>query len=345
MAGATILILWGCLYLAFRDWRSRYRARAQFGATQVAPVIDALAGIEPPGLDGQAWRDAVRETHSMLVTVTGANLLDVPQMQSLRAELEQAVARARARPETARDELAGVWNAMSDPRRVLAPGGEFGATQGPPPPCDPAPTAREAAEPEIRHADFGAGIRRPGGVRRERAGVEWSGKALVLGFFPGNIRRFAAPSLLEGIGERQELLHAERLGADLAVEAEGLEPELDLGLGPPVAHMPDSTCRRFLRRCKNVLRTMSWNQATSRSRASFGDRADHHDGGFDLGPRPEDRRGQDPHDRDLGQGLDQDGERAVVGGRRRGRSSAPPARAGSSPPSARDRARGGPAGW
>ena len=151
VAGATILILWGCLYLIFRDWRSRYRARAQFGATQVAPVIDALAGIEPPGVDGQAWRDAVRETHSMLVSVTGANLLDVRQMQSLRAELEQAVARARARPETARDELAGVWNAMSTRAEFLLQEGSSGRRKAHPRPAilPPRPAKRRSPRSDM----------------------------------------------------------------------------------------------------------------------------------------------------------------------------------------------------
>ncbi len=135
VAGATILILWGSLYLIFRDWRSRYRARADFGATQVAPVIDALAEIAPPGVNGQAWRDAVRETHSMLVSVTGANLLDIRQMQSLRAELDQAVARARAHPETARDELAGVWNDISDRAEFLLQEGSSGRRRSHPRPA------------------------------------------------------------------------------------------------------------------------------------------------------------------------------------------------------------------
>jgi hypothetical protein len=114
MAGLTILLLWGLLYVIFRDWRARYRARASFGATQVAPLIDALADAVPPGVDPGDWREAVAETHAMLRTVTASNLLDLQQMQSLRTELEQTVARARAHPETARDEMAGVWNMMDD---------------------------------------------------------------------------------------------------------------------------------------------------------------------------------------------------------------------------------------
>ena len=113
-AGLVLLLLWGALYLIFRDWRARYNERARFGATQVAPVIDALADTPPPGVTAGDWREAVRETHDLLVTVTGSNLLDRQQMLSLRQELEQTVARAQAHPETARDELAGVWNLVAD---------------------------------------------------------------------------------------------------------------------------------------------------------------------------------------------------------------------------------------
>ncbi len=113
-AGIVLLLLWGALYLIFRDWRARYNERARFGATQVAPVIDALADTPPPDVTAGDWRRAVRETHDLLVTVTGSNLLDRQQMLSLRRELEQIVARAQAHPETARDELAGVWNLVAD---------------------------------------------------------------------------------------------------------------------------------------------------------------------------------------------------------------------------------------
>jgi hypothetical protein len=109
-----VLLLWGGLYLVFRDWRERYNARAQFGATQVAPVIDGMANPVPPGVDPDEWRRAVAETHEMLVTLTGSNLLDRQGLQALRDELGQVVARARAHPETARDELAGVWNRTAD---------------------------------------------------------------------------------------------------------------------------------------------------------------------------------------------------------------------------------------
>jgi hypothetical protein len=112
VAGLTLLVLWGGLFLAFRDWRARYRARAAFGASQVAPVVDPMARVVPDGVDAAAWRRAVSETHAMLVTLTASNLLDLARMRALRGELAARV--ARARPETALGELAAVWNDMMD---------------------------------------------------------------------------------------------------------------------------------------------------------------------------------------------------------------------------------------
>jgi hypothetical protein len=123
------------LYLVFRDWRARYQARAAFGATQVAPVIDSLEPIVPQGMDAETWRKAVRQTHDMMVTVTSANLLDLEQMKVLRDELRQAVARAHAHPETSRDELAGVWNAMADRAEFVLQEGNSGRRKSHPRPA------------------------------------------------------------------------------------------------------------------------------------------------------------------------------------------------------------------
>ncbi len=114
VAGCTVLLVWGALYLTFRDWRARYRVRAAYGMTRVVPTIDGLAEITPPNLDPTAWRDAVRQTRSLVETVTTSNLLDVPAMDQLRSELDQAVARARTDPAAAVDELAAIWNELAD---------------------------------------------------------------------------------------------------------------------------------------------------------------------------------------------------------------------------------------
>ncbi len=108
----ALAVLWGGLYLIFRDWRARYRERAAYGATQVATTVDPLARMVPPGENPEAWRRAVADTHAMIVTLTASNMLDLAKMQALRTELTARV--ARARPETARHELAAIWDDLSD---------------------------------------------------------------------------------------------------------------------------------------------------------------------------------------------------------------------------------------
>ena len=110
----AVLLIWGVLYLSFREWRARYRVRAAYGMAQVVPVIDRLEEITPPNLDPVAWRDAVRRTHDLLATVTASNLLDQPAMDKLRGELDRAVARVRTHPAGGIDELAAIWNELAD---------------------------------------------------------------------------------------------------------------------------------------------------------------------------------------------------------------------------------------
>ena len=109
----VLLALTAALTLAFRHWRARYRERAAFGALQVATAIDPLARMVPPDVPVDDWRRAVADAHAMLVTLTASNLLDLDQMRDLRADLAARVARARARPETARAELAGLWDDLA----------------------------------------------------------------------------------------------------------------------------------------------------------------------------------------------------------------------------------------
>jgi hypothetical protein len=113
-AGIALLVIWGALYLVFRDWRARYRERALYGATQVLPAVDRLRSIMPANVDPVVWRKAVEQTGAMLITVTGSNLLDIRDMDNLRAELDQHVARATDRPETAVQELADIWDEIAD---------------------------------------------------------------------------------------------------------------------------------------------------------------------------------------------------------------------------------------
>ncbi|MHB1560413.1 MAG: hypothetical protein ACYC61_23420 [Isosphaeraceae bacterium] len=114
LAAIAVLVLWGGLYLGFREWRARYRQRAEYGAAQVAPAIGPLAVSTPPGVDPASWRDAVARTQAMLLTVTASNLLGLDDLRGLGDEIRGAVARAQARPETAVAELAAIWDDMSE---------------------------------------------------------------------------------------------------------------------------------------------------------------------------------------------------------------------------------------
>ena len=113
-AGLTLLLIWGTLFLVFRDWRARYRERALYGAAQVVPAIDRLRLIVPPNVDPAVWHDAVDQTRAMLTTVTGSNLLEVNDMDKLRAELDKHVDRSTDRPESAVRELAEIWDETAE---------------------------------------------------------------------------------------------------------------------------------------------------------------------------------------------------------------------------------------
>ncbi len=133
----AILLLWGSLYLIFRNWRAGYREREAFGARYVAGAVDALASIVPagecppsirtsgcagavaiaaavaaqaklPDTSADAWHRAVAETHAMLITLTASNVLDIQQMNDLSKRVSALV--AGARPSTARAELAALWD-------------------------------------------------------------------------------------------------------------------------------------------------------------------------------------------------------------------------------------------
>ncbi len=109
-----VLLLWAALYLSFREWKSRYRIRADYGLARVVPIVDSLNELAPPGVAPAAWRDAVERTRDLVKTVVSSNLLDLAEMDRLREELAEAVARSRAAPSSAVDELASIWNRLSD---------------------------------------------------------------------------------------------------------------------------------------------------------------------------------------------------------------------------------------
>ena len=109
----AVLVVWGSLFLTFRQWRRHYRQRAAFGAQYVAGAIDSLAALAvPEGEDPGAWREAIAETHAMLLTLTAANVLDLPRMRELSERVNSLVNRAQSDPKVARGELAAFWGDM-----------------------------------------------------------------------------------------------------------------------------------------------------------------------------------------------------------------------------------------
>lgn len=144
----TVLTAWGVLYLVFHKWRTGVLARAAFGAREVAPTVDPLAQLVPEGVSPADWRNAVAQTHSLLVTLTAANLLDKPQMERLRAELTARV--AAARPETSRTVLRSIWDdlcARAGPVLIRRPRPKVLDEQPTPPLAKPTARATPPAQP------------------------------------------------------------------------------------------------------------------------------------------------------------------------------------------------------
>lgn len=113
LSAVVLALLWGGLYLVFRDWRARHRELAAYGRAHVAAAIDPLADLRPPGVDPQAWRKAIDATRRMLADVTASGLLDRPGLDALRDDVQARVSAARARPESAVEILSKLWDDMS----------------------------------------------------------------------------------------------------------------------------------------------------------------------------------------------------------------------------------------
>ncbi len=152
VAVVVVLLTWGGLYLAFQRWRASYRERVAYGETHVVRAIDPLKQLTPEGVDPAAWRDAVEETRAMLKTVVGSNLLTLDDMNKLQAELDQSLTRVRSQSETAKAELAAIWNEMADRAEFLfqdsrSPAHDRHVRPGILPPRPAKPTAAPSGKP------------------------------------------------------------------------------------------------------------------------------------------------------------------------------------------------------
>ena len=106
----VVLSLWGALTLAMNSWKAAYAAKAEYGRTQIAPLVDPLAKFIPPGVDATEWADAVQDTHAMLHALTAANLLEMDGLQALRTDIETRF--QNPQPETVRMNLIGLWDEL-----------------------------------------------------------------------------------------------------------------------------------------------------------------------------------------------------------------------------------------
>jgi hypothetical protein len=106
----ALAVVWGVLYVAFLQWRARHQALAAFGRIEVAPVVEPLAKLRPPGVEEPEWQQSVADTRAMLDAVTGAGLLDRAGLEALRDELRGRI--ATATPESAIATLRSIWDDM-----------------------------------------------------------------------------------------------------------------------------------------------------------------------------------------------------------------------------------------
>ena len=100
------------LGLAFRAWKAHQLALAEFGAREVAPVVDPLAERVPTGVEKAEWGRVVAQGHRLLVALTGSGALDRGRLEALRDELRERI--AEARPETAAFVLNAIWTDLED---------------------------------------------------------------------------------------------------------------------------------------------------------------------------------------------------------------------------------------
>ena len=119
----------------FRDSRSltgdrhpRPKILPSYGESRVVSALRPLVRFAPPGVDSADWRDAVSRTATMLLTVVDSNWLSMTQKKALRTDLDQAVAKAMADPDSAVEEMARLWDSVADryrsPLKISRSGGD-----------------------------------------------------------------------------------------------------------------------------------------------------------------------------------------------------------------------------
>jgi hypothetical protein len=111
-AGLGLAALAAGLALAFGAWRGRQRALAEFGAREVAPLVEPLAEAVPPGVGPAQWRRTVESGRALLVALAASGALERPALERLAGELRARV--AGATPGRSAGVLGGIWTDLED---------------------------------------------------------------------------------------------------------------------------------------------------------------------------------------------------------------------------------------
>src|SRR5262249_28292252 len=95
------------------DRHPRPEILPSYGADRVAPALDSLDALKPPGVKVDRWHDALHRTRALVLDIAESRLISTMRMKDLRRELDRAAARAQEHPDSAVAELATVWDSLS----------------------------------------------------------------------------------------------------------------------------------------------------------------------------------------------------------------------------------------
>jgi hypothetical protein len=182
LAIACLLALWIVLFLFFRDWRARYRERTAQGKREVSAAIQPLARVVPPDISAREWTGMVAQTDGMLSTLVGSNTLDAAAIKAVRDQVATRV--ARARPETALDDMLAIWSDAEEkagpaishasrPRLLDLAIAVDALARISPPGVEPGAWRRELAETQTRLIDLSR-TGRFDDERRQQLRSDWS---------------------------------------------------------------------------------------------------------------------------------------------------------------------------
>lgn len=120
---AALVTTWAILFAILAPWMRTRDTRIRFGVREVAPLVLKFQQVEPPGVEPRDWDRALSDTRMLVVDAATPGKLTVEEETALRDEIQAALDRARARPETAVRELAGVWDRLAAAAEKVRPAG------------------------------------------------------------------------------------------------------------------------------------------------------------------------------------------------------------------------------